>query len=162
MNALLHDWNQAELNLGRDEFTEYLLSVLSLVANWPQGRDLRDLIREVLGDPLRARNFRILLSSVLPLAAKLDEGTIDFGGDTDTVHRIVECLRQSPVPQWRSAALPWLAFNPGGYHTLQFLTALDSLCLGLWVLWKNKTQTLRRLKAVAAEVLQEKEHIIIG
>ena len=63
VSALIKDWNEAELNLGRDEFTEYPHSVLSLVANRPQGRDLRDLIKEVLGDPLQARNFRILLAS---------------------------------------------------------------------------------------------------
>ena len=63
VSALIKDWNEAELNLGRDEFTEYLHSVLSLVANRPQGRDLRDLIKEVLGDSLQARNFRILLAS---------------------------------------------------------------------------------------------------
>ena len=46
------------------------------------------------------------------------------------------------------------------YPTLQFLRALDSLCLGLWVLGKNKTQILRRLKAVAAKIIAEKEQII--
>lgn len=32
--------------------------------------------------------------------------------------------------------------------------------MGLWVLGKNKTQILRRLKAVAAEIIAEKEQII--
>lgn len=160
VNTLIHDWNEAEINLGRDEFSEYLHSVLSLVAARPQGRDLRDLIKEVLGDPLKSRDFRILLAVVLRHSAKLDDGILDFGDDSEKIQRIVECLRQSPISEWRSAALPWLASNPGGYATVQFLTALDSLCLGLWVLGKNKTQILRRLKAVAAEVIKEREQII--
>jgi hypothetical protein len=157
---LARDWNAAEANLGREEFAEYLQSVLSLVVSQPQGRGLRDLIKEALGDPLKARNFRILLAAVLKHSAKLDEGTLEFGDDSEKIHRIVVCLRHSPLPEWRSAALPWLALNPSPYNTLQFLTALDALCLGLCILGKNKTQKLRRLKMVAAQVIEKRDRII--
>lgn len=35
--------------------------------------------------------------------------------------RVLQCLRSSPVQEWRSVAMPWLALNPNGYQTLQFL-----------------------------------------
>jgi hypothetical protein len=134
---LAEDWSAAESSLGSDEFSEYMHSVLSLVATRPQGRGLRDLMKEVLGDPLKARNFRILLSSVLRHSAKLDDGELEFGPDSEQINRVVECLRHSAVLEWRSVALPWLAGNPTAYHTLQFLRALESLCLGLSILGKN-------------------------
>lgn len=158
---LSKDWNAAEANLGREEFAEYLQSVLSLVVTQPQGRGLRDLIKEALGDQLKARNFRILLAAVLRHSAKLDEGTLEFGADSERIHRIVVCLRHTPIPEWRSAALTWLALNPSPYNTFQFLTALDSLCLGLHILGKNATQKLRRLKAVTAEVISMRDRIIL-
>ena len=56
---LAEDWNAAEINLGREQFAEYLQSVLSVVVSRPQGRGLRDLVKEVLGDINKARNFRV-------------------------------------------------------------------------------------------------------
>jgi hypothetical protein len=96
-------------------------SVLALVATRPQGRDLRDLMKEVLGDELKARNFRILLASVLKHSSKLDDGVMEFGADSEQIHRVLQCLRSSPVQEWQSVAMPWLALNPNGYQTLQFL-----------------------------------------
>ena len=161
MEKLASDWNAAEANLRHEEFAEYLQSVLSLVVNQPQGRGLRDLIKEALGDQLKARNFRILLSAVLKHSAKLDEGTLEFGDDSEKIHRIVVCLRHSPITEWRSAALTWFALNPSPYNTLQFLAALDALCLGLCILGKNKTQKLRRIKSVAAETIAKRDRILL-
>lgn len=158
VEKLASDWNAAEANLRREEFAEYLQSVLSLVVNQPQGRGLRDLIKEALGDQLKARNFRILLSAVLKHSAKLDEGTLEFGDDSEKIHRIVVCLRHSPITEWRSAAL---TLNPSPYNTLQFLAALDALCLGLCILGKNKTQKLRRIKSVAAETIAKRDRILL-
>ncbi len=157
---LAEDWTLAENSLGPDEFKDYLFSVLSLIAIRPQGRDLRDLMKEVLADPLKARQFRILLGTVLRHSAKLRDGVMEFGADSEKINRIVQCLRHSPIPEWRSVALPWLATNPSAYNSLQFFRALDALCLGLQILGKNKTQRLRRLKAAAAEVLSEREHAL--
>lgn len=157
---LARDWNAAEANLGREEFAEYLQSVLSLVVSRPQGRGLRDLIKETLSDELKARNFRILLAAVLRHSAKLDDGMLEFGPDSEKIHRVVECLRRSPISEWRSAALPWLASNPSPYNTLQFLTALEALCLGLWILGENKTRILRRIKLVANDVIAKRDRII--
>jgi hypothetical protein len=117
-------------------------------------------MREVLGDQLKARNFRILLASVLKHSSKLDEGVMEFGVDSDQIHRVLQCLRNSPVKEWRSVALPWLALNPNAYQTLQFFSALESLCLGLCILGKTKTQIIRRLKNIAAEVVANKEHVL--
>ena len=64
MASLATYWGAAEERLGEEEFTDYLHSVFALVATRPQGRGLRDLMREVLHDQLKARNFRILLASV--------------------------------------------------------------------------------------------------
>ena len=152
VDQLARDWNTAEGNLGREEFAEYLESVLSLVVARPSTDGLRGLIKEALSDPLKTRNFRILLSSVLRHSAKLDDGMLEFGDDSDKIHRVIECLRQSPITEWRSVALRWLALNPTAFNTLQFLTALDSLCLGLLIIGKNKTQILSRLRALVAEV----------
>jgi hypothetical protein len=160
MKALADYWEKAQSSLAPDEFEEYMRAVLSLVATRPQGRDLRDLMKEVIGDEVKARNFRFLIASVLHHAAKLDDGQLEFGADSDQIHRVFECLRHSPVGEWRSVALAWLAMNPSGLHTLQFLTALENLCLGLWVLGRNKTQILRRLKAVANDVVSQKENIL--
>jgi hypothetical protein len=113
-------------------------------------------MREVLHDQLKARNFRILLASVLNHSSKINDGVLEFGSDSERIHRIVQCLRQSPIAEWRSVALPWLATNPTAYNSLRFFAALDSLCLGLLILGKNKSQILRRLKAAAAEVISEK------
>jgi hypothetical protein len=160
ITKLAEYWATAENQLGEKEFTDYMHSVLALVATRPQGRDLRDLMREVLSDQVKARNFRILLASVLKHSSKLDEGVMEFGADSDKIHRVLQCLRASPVKEWRSVALPWLALNPSGYQTLQFFSALESLCLGLCVLGKNKTQILRRLKNVAAEIVAHKEQVL--
>jgi hypothetical protein len=157
---LAEDWTLAENSLGPDEFKDYLFSVLSLIAIRPQGRDLRDLMKEVLADPLKARQFRILLGTVLRHSAKLRDGVMEFGPDSERINRFVQCLRHSPIPEWRSVALPWLATNPSAYDTLRFFQALDALCLGLQILGKNKTQRLRRLKAAAAEVLTERERAL--
>ena len=138
MSQLAAYWAEAENRLGEEEFTNYMHSVLALVATRPQGRDLRDLMREVLSDQIKARNFRILLASVLRHSSKLDEGVMEFGVDSEKIHRVLQCLRNSPVQEWRSVALPWLALNPSGYQTLQFFSALESLCLGLSILGKNK------------------------
>jgi Protein of unknown function DUF262/Protein of unknown function (DUF1524) len=160
MAKLAEYWAEAENCLGEAEFTDYMHSVLALVATRPQGRDLRDLMREVVGDQLKARNFRILLASVLRHSSKLDEGVLEFGNDSERIHRVVQCLRQLPYPEWRSVALTWLATNPSAYNSLRFFAALESLCLGLLILGKNKTYRLRRLKATAAEVLAEREHVL--
>ncbi len=157
---LAEAWNIAERSLGPEEFENYLFSVLSLIATRPQGRDLRDLMKEVLADQIKARSFRILLASVLQHSAKLDEGMMEFGTDSEKIHRVVECLRESPIAEWRSVALPWLALNPSAYDSLKFFTALDSLCLGLQILGKNKTQVLKRLKAAAGEVLAQRTHVV--
>lgn len=162
MNQLAADWNAAERTLGTEEFQEYMHSVLALIATRPQGRTLRDLMQEVLRDSVKANNFRILLSSVLRHSAKLDDGMLEFGADSEKIHRIVECLRQGPISEWRSVALPWLASNPTAYHTLQFLTALDALCLGLCILSKSQTEIMRRLKLVAIEVVDQRERILNG
>jgi hypothetical protein len=160
MTKLVEHWAEAENRLGEEEFTNYMHSVLALVATKPQGRDLRDMMREVLGDQLKARNFRILLASVLKHSSKLDDGVMEFGVDSDRIHRVLQCLRASPIKEWRSVAMPWLALNPSGYQTLQFFTALESLCLGLCILGKNKSQVLRRLRQVAAEIVAHKEQIL--
>jgi hypothetical protein len=157
---LAQSWRDAEQNLDAEEFAEYMHSVLSLVANRPQGRGLREIMKEVLGDPLKANNFRILLSSVLRHSSKLDEGVMEFGSDSGTIHRIVECLRHLAPREWRSVALCWLAGNPSGFQTLQFLAALDSLCLGLQIMGKNKTQILKRLRAVINEVSSHRESVL--
>jgi hypothetical protein len=117
-------------------------------------------MKEVLADPLKARSFRILLASVLRHSAKLDDGVLEFGADSEKIHRIVECLRESPIAEWRSVALPWLATNPSAFDSLRFFTALDSLCLGLLILGKNKTQVLKRLRAIAAEVLSQRANVL--
>ncbi len=93
-------------------------------------------------------------------STKLNDGVMEFGPDSEKINRIVQCLRHSPIPEWRSVALPWLATNPSAYDSLRFFQALDSLCLGLQILGKNKTQKLRRLKAAAAEVLAERERAL--
>jgi Protein of unknown function DUF262 len=121
MTKLAGYWAEAEERLGEEEFTNDMHSVLALVATRPQGRDLRDLMKEVLGDELKARNFRILLASVLKHSSKLDDGVMEFGADSEQIHRVLQCLRSSPVQEWRSVAMPWLALNPNGYQTLQFL-----------------------------------------
>jgi len=153
-------WATAESLLGEAEFTNYMHSVLALVATRPDGRDLHDLMREMLGDQIKARNFRILLASVLKHSSKLDEGVMEFGADSDKIHRVLQCLRVSTIKEWRSVALPWLALRPSGYQTLQFFTALESLCLGLRILGKSRAQILRRLKSVAAEIVAHKEQVL--
>jgi hypothetical protein len=160
VEKLAQSWRDAEESLDPEEFTEYMHSVLSLVATRPQGRGLRELMKEVLGDPLKAHNFRVLLSSVLRHSSKLDEGVLEFGSDSDKIHRVVECLRHLAVREWRSVTLCWLAGNPNGFHTLQFLSALDSLCLGLQILGKPPTQVLRRLRAVTNEVNTHREKVL--
>ncbi len=117
-------------------------------------------MKEVLADPLKARSFRILLASVLRHSAKLDDGVLEFGADSQKIHRIVECLREFPIAEWRSVALPWLATNPSAFDSLRFFTALDLLCLGLLILGKNKTLVLKRLKAIAAEVLSQRADVL--
>lgn len=160
VEKLAQSWRDAEEKLDAEEFAEYMQSVLSLVSTRPQGRGLRELMKEVLSDQLKARNFRILLSSVLRHSSKLDEGVLEFGSDSEKIHRVVECLRHLAPREWRSVALHWLAGNPSGFHTLEFLRALESLCLGLQVLGKNKTQILRRLKAVVNEVSTQRATIL--
>lgn len=160
VERLAQSWRDAEDKLDKAEFAEYMQAVLSLVATRPQGRDLRDLMKEVLGDQIKARNFRILLSSVLRHSSKLDEGVLEFGADSERIHRIVECLRHLAPREWRSVALNWLAGNPGGYQTLQFLSALESLCLGLQIMGKNATQRLKRLRAVTNEVTAQRASVL--
>jgi hypothetical protein len=160
VQQLAQGWRDAEKALDDDEFAEYMQSVLSLVATRPQGRGLRELMKEVLGDPLKARNFRLLLSSVLRHSSKLDEGVMEFGSDSEKIHRVVECLRHLAPREWRSVALNWLAGNPSGYHTLQFLGALESLCLGLQIMGKSPTQILRRLRAVTTDVSTQRASIL--
>jgi hypothetical protein len=160
MTKLAEYWSAAESRLGEAEFTNYMHSVLALVAAKPEGRDLHDLMREVLGDQIKARNFRILLASVLRHSSKLDDGVMEFGDDSQKIHRVLQCLRISPVKEWRSVAMPWLALNPSGYQTLQFFTALESLCLGLRILGKNSSQIMRRLKNVAAEIVAHKDKVL--
>jgi hypothetical protein len=160
MAKLAEFWAAAESRLGEAEFTNYMHSVLALVATRPEGRDLHDLMREVLGDQIKARNFRILLASVLKHSSKLDDGVMEFGDDSERIHRVLQCLRISPVKEWRSVAMPWLALSPSGYQTLQFFTALESLRLGLRILGKSSSQILRRLKSVAVEVVTQKDQVL--
>lgn len=157
---LARQWEKAETALEREAFEDYLHSVLSLIARNPHGRDLRDLMREVLSDPVEAKNFRFLLASVLRHAADLEDGTLDFGNDSAAINRVVACLEAYPINDWRSVALQWLARSPDGFSALRFFTALDGLCLGLLILSKSKADIMRRFKAVAREIAQEGDAVL--
>ncbi|XSG81613.1 MAG: DUF262 domain-containing protein [Methyloligella sp. ZOD6] len=157
---LARQWEKAETSLEREAFEEYVHSVLSLIARNPHGRDLRDLMREVLSNPVEANNFRYLLASVLRHAADLEDGTLDFGNDSQAINRVVACLESYPINEWRSVALQWLARSPDGFSALRFFTALDGLCLGLLILSKSKAEIMRRFKAVAREIALEGEAVL--
>jgi hypothetical protein len=47
-----------------------------------------------------------------------------------------------------------------GIKRCNFFIALESLCLGLCILGKNKSQIMRRLKNVAAEVIAQKQKVL--
>ncbi len=154
--GLARNWTEAENKLGPDALTDYLKTILALLIEYPQGRELRDLVREILSDQLKAHRFQQYLSAFLGHFVRLDEGLLDFGPDSDRINRLIECLRHCPTKYWQPAALMWLAVHPdptrAGHVHWQFFRALDALSWGLCILGKTKGQIVSRFKKIVVRI----------
>jgi hypothetical protein len=151
--SIANCWDEIQSEIGHDEFLTYVRTVISLVRPEATESDLREIIRDVLRVPQDAVDFRRYLTAFLQSYVGLNSGTLQCGGNSAEINRILACLKKLPFDNWRTPALVWLAQSPNSRLTCEFFRALEALALGLFILGKTKLQIARRFKDITVEVL---------
>ncbi len=151
--SIANCWDEIQSEIGHDEFLTYVRTVISLVRPEATESDLREIIRDVLRVPQDAVDFRRYLTAFLQSYVGLNSGTLQCGGNSAEINRILACLKKLPFDDWRTPALVWLAQSPNSRLTCEFFRALEALSLGLFILGKTKLQIARRFKDITVEVL---------
>ena len=149
-------WDDLEDEIGADEVAKYLQTILKLVLRTDE-TELKFLLRDVMLDTSKVRDFHDGVVEFLNHDSRLAEGELDFGDSSEAINDAIKCLKayDAPFDQWRRPALVWLAFQPSGRDTARFFQALDGLCLGLQILWQAKSKVAKRFDLLADAILSE-------
>lgn len=150
-------WDAVEDELGVDQLSIYLKTVISLVLPSSAHLELTDALKTVLKHPSKSGTFISTLKSFIEVYDTLDACDLAFGAASERINRIVSCIKALPFDDWRPAALLWLAQvpPPSNRETLEFFRALDALGLGLLVMGATSKTISKRFHQVVENVVNQ-------
>lgn len=146
-------WSQIEDEIGIEQFSTYVKSILSLVHPATQQMSLRDGLREVLSHSSKALIFTNTLKKFVEIYDELESCDLSVARDNEELNRVVACVKGLPFDDWTPAALLWLAQNPTQKETLDFFRALDALGLGLVILGVTSNTIAKRMRKVVERIV---------
>jgi hypothetical protein len=152
---LAEAWDAIEDELGVDQLSVYLKTVIALVLPSSEHLELKDSVKAVLKHPSKSGIFISTLKSFIEVFDLLDGCELEFGEASERINRIVSCVKALPFDDWRPAALLWLAQKPtpSSKATLEFFKALDALGLGLLILGATSNTIAKRFRLVVEHVI---------
>jgi hypothetical protein len=146
-------WSQIEDQIGVDQLTTYVKSILTLVHPTTHGMALRSGIAAVLAHPSKAMVFTDTLKKFVEIYEQLENGDLAVAEDNEELQRIIVCVQALPFDDWVPAALLWLAQSPSQRATIEFFKALDALGLGLLVLGVTSNTIATRMRNVIERIV---------
>lgn len=154
---LAQAWDAVEDELGVEQLSVYLKTVISLALPSSTNLELTDALKAVLQHPSQSGVFISTLRSFIEVYDALDGCELDFGEASEKINRIVSCIKALPFDDWRPAALLWLAQTPRptNRETLEFFKALDALGLGLLVNGATSKTFAKRFHQVVERVVNK-------
>jgi hypothetical protein len=154
---LAEAWDSVEDELGVEQLSVYLKTVISLVLPSSEKLDLTDALKAVLRHPTQSGIFVSTLKKFIEVYDTLDACDLDFGDASEKINRIVSCVKALPFDDWRPAALLWLAQvpKPSNRATLEFFKALDALGLGLLVMGATSKTVAKRFQLVVRSIVDQ-------
>lgn len=146
-------WNQIEDQIGIEQLTTYVKSILTLVHPATRTMTLRDGFAAVLAHPSKSLVFTDTLKKFVEIFEQLESGDLEVAKGNEELARIITCVQALPFDDWVPAALLWLAQNPSQRSTIEFFKAMDALGLGLLVLGATSGTIAERMRKVVERIL---------
>ena len=146
-------WSEIEDQIGTEQLSTYVQSIMALVHPPTQQMSFRDAMRVILSHPSKAITFTDTLKKFVEIYDELDNCDLSVARGNEELNRIVTCVKALPFDDWTPAALLWLAQNPNPRETIEFFKALDALGLGLLILGATSNTIARRMRSVVERIV---------
>ncbi|MCV0370228.1 DUF262 domain-containing HNH endonuclease family protein [Filomicrobium sp.] len=146
-------WSQIEDQIGVEQLSTYVKSILALVHPPTQQMAFRDGLNSVLSHPSKALLFTDTLKKFVEIYDELESCELTVAEGNEELNRIVSCVKALPFDDWTPAALLWLAQNPSEKATVDFFKALDALGLGLLILGATSNTIANRMRRVVQRIV---------
>ena len=152
-SRLASAWSEIEDQIGVEQLSSYVKSILALVHPETQRMPFRDAVRVVMAHPSKALVFTDTLRKFVEIYDELESCDLSVARGDEELNRIVACVKALPFDDWTPAALLWLAQNPSHKETVDFFKALDALGLGLLILGATVNTISRRMRKVVERIV---------
>ena len=146
-------WSLIEDQIGIDQLSSYIKSIISLIHPESESQSMRDALNGILRHPSKSLVFVETLKKFVEIFEQLENCELDFGESNEILNRVVACVQALPFDDWTPAALMWLATNKSERETLEFFRALDALGLGLLVNGATSNTIAKRMREVVKRIV---------